>query len=302
MKIFSLILLLCLSVNVSAQSPVLFMPDTISTRYKERDMTISLDGNHLLYSIHNYQDDQRMIVEMKKTGKEWGQPKLVAFSGQYKDIEPMFTPDGSRLYFASDRPLFEGDQSMDYNIWYVDRTRKGWSIPVVLDSMINTDGDEFYPSVSNAGTLYFTATRPEGIGKEDIFYSLSQNGVFSKPIALGSAINTVTYEFNAFVDPDENYLLFSSYKRPDGLGSGDLYIAYRVHGQWQLAVNLGSEINSPDLDYCPFVSADGETLYFTSNRKIAHSISSVQELREWMDRPQNGFDDIYCVPMNTIIK
>lgn len=302
MKVISLFLILCLSANTYAQSPTLYMPDTISTGYKERDMTISANGGYLLYSMHSYQDDQRMIVEMKKVGKEWGEPVVVTFSGTYKDIEPMFSPDGRRLYFASDRPMYEGDTVSDYNIWYVDRTPQGWETPVVLDSLINTSGDEFYPSISKAGTLYFTATRPDGIGKEDIFYSLSQNGVFSKPVVLDTAINSATYEFNAFVDPDENYLIYSSYKRPDGQGSGDLYISYRSSGQWQPAINLGAGINSAYLDYCPFVSADGKTLYFTSNRKVAQQAGSVQELRQWMDRPQNGFDDIYYIPMEGIVK
>ncbi|WP_422358939.1 hypothetical protein [Reichenbachiella sp.] len=284
----------------SSMAQELFMEGKVSTPYKERDMTISPDGNHLLYSIHSYNDDQRMIVEMKKKEDQWNEPSVVSFSGISKDIEPMFSPDGNRLFFASDRPMFDGDESKDYNIWYVDKIEMGWSSPVSLDTLINTSGEEFFPSVSNNGTLYYTATRSDTKGKEDIYYSLLNDGKFTKPTSLDSAINTATYEFNSFIDPDERYLIFSSYKRPDGFGGGDLYISYKKDDVWQPAVNLGNKINSSKLDYCPFVSADGKTFYFTSSRKDFVQVKTVSELREALNSPKNGFDDIYTVRMDEL--
>ena len=41
--------------------------------------------------------------------------------------------------------------------------------PVPLNENINTSGDEFYPSLASNGNLYFTATKEEGIGREDIY-------------------------------------------------------------------------------------------------------------------------------------
>lgn len=285
-----------------AQSPELFMEGIVSTAYKERDMTISADGNHLLYSIHSYNDDKRMIVEMKKKGEAWSEPTVVSFSGRSKDIEPMFSPDGTRLFFASDRPMYDDDESKDYNIWYVDKLKNGWGEPVSLDTLINTEGEEFFPSVSNKGTLYYTATRSDTKGKEDIYYSLFNEGKFTKPASLDSTINTATYEFNSFIDPDERYLIFSSYKRADGFGGGDLYISYKEDGIWQPAINLGEKINSTKLDYCPFVSADGKTFYFTSSRKKILKVNSVSDLRALMNSPQNGFDDIYTISMDELPK
>lgn len=301
-KLFFYSLMMCCLCNVQAQSPELFMPNKISTQYKERDMTISAEGSHLLFSVHSYNDDARMIVEMIKSNQDWSDPSVVSFSGTYKDIEPMFSPDGKRLYFASDRPLFEGDKSKDYNIWYVDKVKKGWGTPVALDTLINTAGEEFYPSVSRKGTLYYTATRADGKGKEDIYYSLYKEGEFLSPVSMDSAVNSATYEFNSFIDPDEKFIIFSSYKRTDGLGGGDLYISYQTNGAWQPAIHLGNKINSSKLDYCPFVSSDGKTLYFTSNRKKSEDAKSVEELRRIMDSPQNGFDDIYSISFDALPK
>ncbi|WP_176214643.1 PD40 domain-containing protein [Reichenbachiella faecimaris] len=298
----ALLALLCAISPALAQEPELFMSGKVSTKYKERDLTISAEDNHLLYSIHSYNDETRMIVEILKEGKEWGEPKLVSFSGIYKDIEPMFDPNGKKLYFASNRPLFDGDESQDYNIWYVDKQKNGWGNPMALDTIINTEGDEFFPSVSNRGTLYYTATLEVGKGKEDIYYSLLKDGEYQAPISMDSAINTATYEFNSFIDPDERFIIFSSYKRPDGLGGGDLYIAYQTNGIWQMAQPLGDQINSTKLDYCPFVSADGKIFYFTSNRKQQVGANSIKELRHLMDNPQNGFDDIYTISFDELPK
>ncbi|MEP2023147.1 hypothetical protein [Reichenbachiella sp.] len=294
--------LLFSTLDLAAQDPSLFLPGKVSTQYKERDMTISPNGNHLLYSIHSYNDDARIIVEIMKKGEKWGEAQEVSFSGQYKDIEPMFSPDGKRLFFASDRPMNIEDESKDYNIWYVDKLKTGWGSPVALDTLINTNGEEFFPSVSNSGTLYFTATRSDSKGKEDIYYSLLKEGKYESPISMDSAVNSETYEFNAFIDPDERFIVFSSYKRTDGLGGGDLYIAYQSNGTWQPAIPLGEKINSSKLDYCPFVSADGKTFYFTSNRKSKKAAATIGELRSLMDSPGNGFDDIYSIPFDALPK
>ncbi|WP_420581628.1 hypothetical protein [Reichenbachiella sp.] len=294
------ILLVWLQPFSSSLAQELFMEGQVSTPYKERDMTISPDGDHMLYSIHSYNDDQRMIVEMKKKKDQWNESSVVSFSGKYKDIEPMFSPDGKRLYFASDRPLFDGDESKDYNIWYVDRIKDGWGRPMALDTLINTAGEEFFPSVSIKGTLFFTATRSDTKGKEDIYYSSFIDGKFSEPMSMDSAVNSATYEFNSFIDPEEKFLIFSSYKRADGFGGGDLYISYNQDGIWQPAINLGDKINSAKLDYCPFVSNDGKNFYFTSSRKEAKEVQTISELRDALNRPKNGFDDIYIISMDEL--
>jgi len=51
------------------------------------------------------------------------------------------------------------------------------------------------------------------------------NGKYSEAESLPDSINFTGDEFNAFVDPDETYIIFSGYKRRDGYGSGDLYIS-----------------------------------------------------------------------------
>lgn len=153
--------------------------------------------------------------------------KILPFSGTYHDIEPFFTPDGIHLFFASNRPIYNDTLRSDYNIWFCTKEDNQWVKPTPLDSIINQRGDEFFPAVTNSGNLYFTSSNRAGIGLEDIFKSEYINGLYEKPVALDSNINSKSYEFNAFVNPEENLIIYSSYGRTGGNGGGDLYFSKR---------------------------------------------------------------------------
>ena len=231
----------------------IFGKDIISTSLYERDIAISPVGDQIIYSLGDYKQSIRSLVVLTKEGQSWSKPAILPFSGKHQDIEPFFSVDGNQLYFASNRPMNEGSDRTDYNLWVVEKTNDGWANPLPLDTIINTLGDEFYPSVSKNGNLYFTATRADGIGREDIFRSKKVNGSYEIPVVLDTNINTATYEFNAYIHPDENLLIFSSFGRTDGMGGGDLYFSKKdENGKWGTAQNMGELVNSKKLDYCPF--------------------------------------------------
>lgn len=85
---------------------------------------------------------------------------------------------------------------------------------------------------------------------------------------LGPGVNSELHDWDAFVAPDESYLIFSSQDRPDSVGAQDLYISFRNEdGSWTEARNMGPRVNSPSDEICPSVSIDGEILFFTSRRR-----------------------------------
>lgn len=191
----------------------------------------------------------------------------------------------------------------DYNIWYSDRIEGGWSEPIALDSIINTRGDEFFPSLSDKGNLFFTATREDGVGREDIFMSEFIDNKFTAPRPLPGEINTSKFEFNAYVNPEENLIIFSSFGRADGLGGGDLYISRKDDsGNWTASKNLGESINSNKLDYCPFVDWKSRNLYFTSERGILENkkLENIGELKGQANSPLNGFGNIFKIGIDNV--
>ena len=109
-------------------------------------------------------------------------------------------------------------------------------------------------------------------------------------------INSTGYEFNAFVSPSEEFIIYTCYGRPDGLGSGDLYISYKnSKGNWDEPKNLGAEINSKQMDYCPFYDTTTQTLYFTSKRMIVieKTFTNLKEFETEISSYENGFSRIY---------
>ncbi|HEY0741032.1 MAG TPA: hypothetical protein VGD40_06190 [Chryseosolibacter sp.] len=81
-------------------------------------------------------------------------------------------------------------------------------------------------------------------------------------------MNTSSYEADVFVAPDESYIVFAA-NRPDGLGSGELYVSFRNDdGTWTQSKSLGNSINTETDDFCPYVTADGKYLFYASRGDI----------------------------------
>lgn len=287
-------------------APRPFAPGLISGGMPNRDMAISPSGNELFYTIQSAGGQIGVILRLRYEQGVWSKPAVASFSGRYNDIEPAFSPDGQTLYFASNRPIRPGGPVKDYDIWMVKKAGDGWGSPVRLDTIINSSKDEFYPSIARSGNLYFTREMENGKGKEDIVISEWKDGHYQAPHSLPEAINSDKFEFNSFVDPNERYIIFSSFGRPDDVGGGDLYLSCKnEQGEWLPALHLDSTINSNGLDFCPFVSSDEKYFFFTS-QKMEHSAPfdpplDIARLKHLLGGADNGLNNIYWVDWRSVL-
>lgn len=284
----------------ASDSLALFAANTLSTGLYERDFALSPDGAELFYTLQSPLGIFQTILHSKKDSRGfWSQPEVAPFAGNYSDLEPAFSPDGKKLFFVSNRPV-QGTQPKDFDIWVVEKNNGIWGKPQNIGLPVNTSTDEFYPSITQSGNLYFTAAYQNAISKEDIYLAEWKDGKYQSPQPLDTAVNSATYEFNAFVSPDESYILFTSYGRKDDMGRGDLYISKKNgKGIWQPAKNL-AVLNSDRLDYCPFVSWDKKILFFTSERLNLQKTflgqpTNFRELQKTFQSPQNGNGDLYWI-------
>ena len=286
-------------------SPAVFMENVVSTNLNERDMAIAPDGSEMFYTIQANQNALSTIIHLKKLpNKKWSEPEVASFSGMYSDLEPAFSPDGKKLYFSSNRPT-AGDDPKDFDIWYVEKASGIWANAKNLGPPVNTKANEFYPSLTHNGNIYFTAEYDNGVGKEDIYVSRWVGGNFILPIPLDTAVNSSVWEFNAFVTTDDRYIIFTSYGRAGAQGGGDLFISTKsADGKWTKAKNLSS-INSDKLDYCPFVTGDQKIFFFTSGR---HDLSSHEKVRTFRDLTRsynsvnNGSENIYWMSFAKLLE
>ena len=108
--------------------PKVFAPGFISRQETEFNAAFSPDGREFYYSVAQGGSED-IYVSQQVEGK-WSRPKQAVFSGPFKDADPMFSPDGRRLYFISTRPLDPTKtRGKDWDIWYVEKTQNKWSSP-----------------------------------------------------------------------------------------------------------------------------------------------------------------------------
>ena len=286
-------------------SPQIFAPGFISTNLGERDAAFTPDRKEFYYSL--WTGSFGVILFTKETESGWDNPEIVSFSHDYSNIEPFITNDGKKLFFSSNRPIENTGEVKDYDIWYVTRTDSGWSEPINVGSPVNSKADEFYPSIADNSNIYFTAQTDKSLGSEDIWISKFEEGKYSEPENLGENVNSKTDEFNAFIAPDESYIIFSNWGRKDGPGGGDLYISFKDENRnWLPSKNLGENINSPQLDFCPYITKDGKYFFFTSRRQneklIDNNHESYSSLKQLLNSPMNGNNDIYWMSPSPIFK
>ena len=306
MKLIHYFLVSIVTLNSFAQeTPQPFLEDIISQFPNVRDLAISPNGHEVMFTAQSVMGNLSVIITVSKQGDSWGLPKVASFSGKYFDLEPFYSHDGLKLYFVSTRPLNQTSlEPKDFDIWVVERKSltAEWSKPKNMGSPINTEHGEFYPSIAKNGNFYFTRDNPTLNRKDDVYVSVLKEGQYQAPIALPDTINTESYEYNAFIAPDESYLIFGGYNRSDGLGSGDLYISYQTETGWSEAKNLGNAINSNKMDYCPFVK--DHVLYFTSKRDLTidkpKAVLDYDALLEELWKYDNGSSRVYRINFETL--
>jgi OmpA family/WD40-like Beta Propeller Repeat len=147
--------------------------------------------------------------------------------------------------------------------------------PVNVGNSINTADDEYWPSITADGlTLMFTRQvyNPHqnsfagGTSQEDFYLSFLMDTVWGNAVNAGEPLNTRQNEGAQTLSSSGNYMFFTACDRPGSLGSCDLYFSAYTEGRWSIPYNLGSPVNSSFWESTPSISADGNMLFFSSNR------------------------------------
>jgi Tol biopolymer transport system component len=241
----------------------LFAESVINTDADEYGPAFSLDGKTIYFTKRANRRDSEFIYLSRLDKGKWSSPELAPFSGRYFDKEPFVAPDGKRIFFASLRPIegVEPKNRRDFNIWFVQKSTRGWSEPKHVGPAINSADYENYPSVASNGTLYFAGERAGGKGGNDLYRARRVNGKYQRVERLDE-LNTPNVDADPFIAADESYLIFCS-DRPGGYGSGDLYVSFNRNGRWTEPKNLGDAVNTKEFEYTPLISPDGKWLFFS---------------------------------------
>jgi len=111
--------------------------------------------------------------------------------------------------------------------------------------------------------------------QEDLYYSQWNKDHWSRAQPL-EGVNTEKYnEAGHCVSADGKTIVFTGCNMPGGFGSCDLYISYFKNGRWTQPANLDSPINTPGWESQPSLSADGNVLYFSSERPGGYGLRDI---------------------------
>lgn len=249
---------------------------------------------------------------------------------------PVLTNDESGLFFsAMDRTGFF-DFKIDFtkqksaggeDIYFSELKDGLWadSRPI---STLNTNGHECVSQVLENGNLMITANYPEKLGPKN-----SNNGTETTDLFLAEKLSSTSFSINHLPEPvnsiyseadgitnnNESFVLFVS-DRPGHVGdyhkkgwkwnnsfwgNTDVYVSVKNGDYWAVPVNLGSVVNTQGAERTPWLSADGLTLFVSSNGQrgertdldvYAFKRSDVNNWLEWdgpyaIDDANTEFDD-----------
>ena len=288
----------------------LFAPDIISTGLYERDLAVSSDGKEIYYGV--VIGNWATIMVTRNVDGRWTEPTVVPFASDsdFNFLEPCLSSNGDRLFFLSNLPPAGEKPKRGWghqNIWIVDRQADGsWGQPYDPGYPINTPDQEYFPSVTRQGTIYFT--RSSGGATSAIFRSPLVDGKYSQPEKLPSPVNGPWSIYNACIAPDESYLIGCVTGKDTTLPKNlaRYYISFQTStGIWSELIDMGEMINPQgSTALSPSISPDGKFFFFSLSQPVASTalknLKNLSDILEIHASPFNGSANIHWVSTQVI--
>ena len=252
---------------------------SINTQFSEFHSAISADGLSLFFASDRpggFGGNDLWVTQRPNRNSDWGQAQNLgpSFNTPLDEASLELSPDGHWLFFASDG--LEGGHTFQIYAAFRNNTSDnlGWEQPFNIGKGVNTpfdnaDPTSFIDPETGVLTLYFARlNRPRNSGDWDIYAStMNKDGTFSSAV-LVPELSSPYRDTHPTIRRDGLEIFLSSNRPGSFDGSIDLWVSTRptTHDVWSTPVNLGPTINTPSQDRAPYLSDDGETLLFTSDR------------------------------------
>ena len=238
----------------------------INSRHDDYFPFLTNDQVNLYYTRQQIDGDEDLLHSVNR-GNGWRNgERLKDFNTEAPEGMSTLVRNGRQLFFTA---CLRDSVAGPCDIWEAlleDGKVKSTS---TLGAPLNSVYWESQAAVSCDGTqLFFASNRPGGVGGTDIYMTERlPSGLWSLPVNLGVPLNTPGDEEAPFISNDGKTLYFSSTGHL-GLGEQDIFMSWwddRLN-RWSVPINLGPPVNSPHRELGFYLSADGKTGFFASNR------------------------------------
>jgi hypothetical protein len=235
--------------TVLNDGPVAFSPDgtmAFITRNDDRKVNENVSGIFISIMEHGHFSED--VVPLPVNGND------------YSVIHPCMSPDGKRLWFASDKPGGVGG----FDIYYSDLKTGFWSEPVNAGRRVNSLGNEVFPFIGTNGLLYFASDGHPGMGGFDLFNAFPdpEDGEWTS-FNMGAPLNSSYDDFGIFYKSGSNTLGYFVSNRPGGSGSDDIYKfeLFQSPHFVKVAVDISLEDQTPLADVMVAVIKDSGKIF-----------------------------------------
>lgn len=203
---------------------------SVNSDLHESDATFDAQRSVFAFTRCTSIDDEydiycKIYVSRKDEEGKWTEPEILPFTqSNINFMHPFLSPDGGRIYFASDIDK----NAKGFDLFFTEWDGEDWTEPEILNqSQINTEYDELFPTLYK-DTLYFSSDRPGGMGGLDIYKTWKVNGQYVIPQNVLPPINSSYDDFKFFpFESDRADVIRAAYftsNRAGGAGGDDLYV------------------------------------------------------------------------------
>ncbi len=240
--------------------------DGINTKVDEVFPALTNDQLKIYFTRMGLDEDENLFYSNFNNNR-WSSAKIVkGLNTKLPEGYGSLVRNGRHLFFTA---CLREDILGPCDIW--EATIDGEDITDIrsIQGFVNSESWESQVAISCDGsTLFFASKRQGGYGGTDIWMSQRNDlGIWGEPINLGPKINTSEDEEAPYITNDGKTLYFSSTGHL-GMGEQDIFVSWLDERQqtWSVPINLGPPVNSPYRELGFFLSADGRTGYFSSDR------------------------------------
>ncbi|HAA13510.1 MAG TPA: hypothetical protein DCE41_18180 [Cytophagales bacterium] len=265
----------------------------INTEYREAKPIITPDGKSLFFVRQFHPDniggkrDPQDIYVATWDGNKWGGVQNLGSPLNNKDGNGIgaISPDGNTALLIG---AYERGSNSPASISQFNGTVWSTPEPVKIIGYNNASPYSDFYLTNNGKELIMAIQGPGSKGDQDLYVSFKQDdGYWSTPLNLGNAVNTRAAEFSPFLAADNKTLYFSSFGHT-GSGSADIFYSKRLDdtwANWSKPKNLGTAVNTRNLDAYYAVSAAGDYAYFTNDKGEDRDIYRISLPGEFKPEP-----------------